>query len=147
MIYFKDVLSATNLLFLRNYYLYTVYGSQSSAYTCGLSRLKSTVKSSLDLGKQRSANFSDRASGVSMIVSKELLEAISVKAISKNELEVEFSNQTKKIINLDFLVQNPPPVFVKLQDESQFRKVTVNMVGGISWDCGADLSADYLFSK
>lgn len=84
---------------------------------------------------------------ISMIIAKEILEVLEVKAVSKTELEIVFNNQIQKTVNLNFLVQNPPPVFIKLQDEQQFKKVTVNMVGGVSWDCGADLSADYLFSK
>ncbi len=82
-----------------------------------------------------------------MIIAKEILEVLEVKAVSRNELAVTFNNDIEKIISLNSLIQNPPPMFMKLQDEQQFKKVTVNMVGGISWDCGADLSADYLFSK
>jgi hypothetical protein len=80
-------------------------------------------------------------------MSNDILEVLEVNAVSKNELAITFNNNIEKIVNLNSLIKNPPPVFIKLKDELQFQKVTVNMVGGVSWECGADLSADFLFSK
>ena len=60
------------------------------------------------------------------------------------ELNVRFTNGQQKRVDLSSLVCNPPPVFSSLSDKSEFRKVSVNPVGGIQWECGADLSAEYL---
>lgn len=75
---------------------------------------------------------------------KEYLEVINVEAIDHETLLVEFSDGEKKKVSLANLIKSPPPVFVKLQTVEEFKKVKINPVGGISWDCGADLSAEYL---
>jgi hypothetical protein len=75
---------------------------------------------------------------------KEYLEVIGVEAIDHETLMVEFSDGEKKEVSLSDLIKSPPPVFIKLQAVEEFKKVKINPVGGISWDCGADLSAEYL---
>ena len=75
---------------------------------------------------------------------KEYLEVVNVEALDNETLMVEFSDGEKKKVSLAKLIKSPPPVFVKLQVVEEFKKVKVNPVGGISWDCGADLSAEYL---
>ena len=79
-----------------------------------------------------------------MIVGAELLEVETVIAEDGNILTVTFSNGTKKKLDLSSLLKHPPPVFEMLRDKNEFKKVSVNPVGGIQWECGADLSADYL---
>lgn len=81
-----------------------------------------------------------------MISGAELLEVESVIVEKDFLLSVTFSNGQKKTVDLSNLLKNPPPVFSALRDENEFRKVSVNPVGGIQWDCGADLSADFLFA-
>jgi len=79
-----------------------------------------------------------------MVDGAELIEVESVVAENDHVLFVEFSNGHKKKVDLANLLKNPPPVFSKLRDANEFKKVSVNIVGGIQWDCGADLSAEYL---
>jgi len=81
-----------------------------------------------------------------MVIGAELLEVGSVEPQDMYHLLVTFSTGKKKIVDLSLLLQNPPPVFVRLQDAEEFRKVSVNAVGGVEWACGADLSADYLLA-
>lgn len=81
-----------------------------------------------------------------MISGAELIEVESVSVEKDFVLEVVFNNGLKKKVDLSGLLKNPPPVFSSLRDQSEFKKVSVNPVGGIQWQCGADLSADYLFA-
>ena len=79
-----------------------------------------------------------------METAKKILEVIHLEVIDFETLMVEFSDGEKKQVNLTHLISSPPPVFIKLKSFEEFKKVKINPVGGISWDCGADLSADYL---
>ena len=79
-----------------------------------------------------------------MITGSELLEVESVVAEENHVLNIQFNNGQKKKVDLSTLLKNPPPVFSNLRDINEFKKVSVNPVGGIQWDCGADLSAEYL---
>lgn len=79
-----------------------------------------------------------------MITGEELIEVESVTAEENHVLNVQFNNGQKKKIDLSPLLRNPPPVFASLREISEFKKVSVNPVGGIQWACGADLSAEYL---
>ena len=81
-----------------------------------------------------------------MITGAELVEVESVIAEENHILTVQFSNGQKRKVDLSSLMKNPPPVFEKLCDVSEFRKVSVNPVGGVQWECGVDLSAEYLLS-
>ncbi len=81
-----------------------------------------------------------------MIEGTALIEVESVVAEKNNILVVHFNNKRKKQIDLSELLKNPPPVFAALLDQNEFKKVSVNPVGGIQWECGADLSAEYLLS-
>ncbi len=81
-----------------------------------------------------------------MIEGAEMIEVESVMAESDFLLNIQFTNGKNKKVDLSLLLKNPPPVFTKLRDKDEFKKVTVNIVGGVQWECGADLSADYLLS-
>ncbi len=81
-----------------------------------------------------------------MIFGDELIEVESVKHERNFILIIQFSNGQSKQVDLSNLLKNPPPVFLKLKDEIEFRKVSVNPVGGIQWACGADLSAEFLLA-
>ena len=81
-----------------------------------------------------------------MMMSLNYLEVVEVAALDDRRLSVRFNDGVTKEVDLTFLVETPPPVFVKLKIEDEFEKVGINPVGGISWSCGADLSAEYLRS-
>lgn len=81
-----------------------------------------------------------------MIEGSELIEVESVIAENNYILIVKFNNGHTKKIDFSNLLKNPPPVFVELKNANEFKKVSVNPVGGIQWQCGADLSAEYLLS-
>ena len=81
-----------------------------------------------------------------MHIDSELFEVNAVEPKEGHILLVAFSDGQQKTIDLSSLLQSPPPVFIPLQDATEFQKVSVNPVGGIQWECGADLSADYLLS-
>jgi hypothetical protein len=79
-----------------------------------------------------------------MILGSELIEVESIKIVSYGKINLKFSNGTSKDVDLIKLLKSPPPVFLKLEDEAEFRKISINPVGGIQWECGADLSAEFL---
>lgn len=81
-----------------------------------------------------------------MYEASEYLEIISVKILDNHRLSIKFSDGIMKEVNLAQLIKNPPPVFVELKNEEEFKTACINPVGGISWSCGADLSAEYLRS-
>jgi Protein of unknown function (DUF2442) len=81
-----------------------------------------------------------------MISGAELVVVDFVTAEENQVLNVGFSNGQVKKVDLSTLLNNPPPVFAVLTQKNEFKKVSVNPVGGIQWDCGADLSADYLLN-
>ena len=81
-----------------------------------------------------------------MISGGDLIEVESVVAEKNFELNIRFNSGQQKTVDLSLLLKNPPPVFAPLRDVNEFKKVSVNPVGGIQWDCGADLSAEYLLS-
>ncbi len=81
-----------------------------------------------------------------MISGADLIEVESVSVEKDFVLLIVFSNGQKKRVDLSNLLKNPPPVFSSLCDQNEFKKVSVNPVGGIQWDCGADLSADFLLA-
>ena len=95
-------------------------------------------------GKKWQASLSHFTIGVAMISGKALLEVTAVKVEKKYTLVVHFSNGKKRRIDLSPLMSAPPPVFIKLLNAKEFKRVSVNPVGGIQWACGVDLSADYL---
>ena len=79
-----------------------------------------------------------------MITAKKYLEVTDVKHTGSSRLKIQFNDGTEREINLSALIESAPPVFQPLKDEQSFAKISVNPVGGISWECGADLSAEYL---
>ncbi len=81
-----------------------------------------------------------------MIEGADLIEVESVSVGTGYQLIVHFNNGQSRKVDLSALLKNPPPVFEDLRDQNQFKKVSVNPVGGIQWACGADLSADYLMN-
>lgn len=81
-----------------------------------------------------------------MQIAKEILEITEVTVVGTRTLKVNFNDGTEGEVRLNELLSSPPPVFHALQDEKEFMKVSINPVGGVIWDCGADLSADYLKS-
>jgi len=79
-----------------------------------------------------------------MITAKKYLEVLEVKHLGGYRLEISFNDGTNRAVDLTSLIKSSPPVFEPLKSETNFAKVTVNPVGGIVWECGADLSAEYL---
>ncbi|MBF0359378.1 MAG: DUF2442 domain-containing protein [Oligoflexia bacterium] len=81
-----------------------------------------------------------------MIIGLELIEVESVQAEDGYILNLSFTDGTNKKVNLSALMAAPPEVFIPLTRKEEFKKVSVNPVGGIEWACDTDLSADYLLS-
>lgn len=81
-----------------------------------------------------------------MIYGLDMIEVESVTTDDNFSLIIQFNNGQSKKVDLSELLKNPPPVFEPLKNPEQFKKVSVNPVGGIQWASGADLSADYLLS-
>ena len=79
-----------------------------------------------------------------MITAKNYLEVTDVNHLGGFRLKVQFNDGATKEIDLSALMKTPPPVFQPLKDEKVFARVSVSPVGGICWECGADLSAEYL---
>lgn len=79
-----------------------------------------------------------------MQTAKDLLEIVSVEVVENYCLSIVFSDGITKKVDLSLLIKSAPPVFEPLKNINEFKKISVNPIGGISWDCGADLSADYL---
>ena len=91
-------------------------------------------------------DLSSASIGINMHKAADYLEVIEIKVLDGQRLFIKFSDGMAKEVSLAMLLENPPPVFIKLKDEEEFRKVNINPVGGVSWSCGADLSAEYLRS-
>ena len=79
-----------------------------------------------------------------MQIANEIIEIVELRAIPPSHLYVRFSDDEEKEIDLSHLIGSPPPIFVPLKISEEFVKVGINVVGGVSWHCGADLSAAYL---
>lgn len=101
---------------------------------------------SLGASEQRAPGVSCIAFGIGekMITAKKYLEVTDVKHTSGFRLKIQFNDGTSKEVDLSALLKTPPPVFEPLRDEKTFAKIFVSPVGGIYWECGADLSAEYL---
>ena len=74
------------------------------------------------------------------------LEVVEIKVLDSQRLSIKFNDGVVRKISLAPLIKSPPPVFIKLKKEEEFKTARINPVGGISWSCGADLSAEYLRS-
>jgi hypothetical protein len=79
-----------------------------------------------------------------MHIAKDILEVLNVEVLDNFSLQLQFNDGTSKTVSLRSLIQNAPPMFEPLKQNHEFKTVNVNPVGGVSWNCGADLSADYL---
>ena len=79
-----------------------------------------------------------------MKIAEDIIEVVELKVTGPSQLHVRFNNDEEKEVDLSDLVLSPPPVFAPLQNAKEFERVGINVVGGVSWDCGADLSARYL---
>jgi hypothetical protein len=71
-------------------------------------------------------------------------EVIDLKYISGHRLQIFFNDGSQRNVDLSDLMKNPPQVFVTLKDPANFAKVSISAVGGIEWENGADLSAEFL---
>jgi hypothetical protein len=72
-------------------------------------------------------------------------KVIRLSALSGYRIYVEFEDGTAGEIDLGDRLFGP--VFEPLQDESEFRKVTVDEFGAVAWPCGADLVPDTLYRR
>lgn len=79
-----------------------------------------------------------------MITAKKYLEVTDVRVTGGFCLKVQFNDGTTRDVDLSVLMEAAPPVFLPLKDAKAFAKISLNSVGGIAWECGADLSAEYL---
>jgi hypothetical protein len=75
---------------------------------------------------------------------KKYIEIIEVKYIENYKLDITFNDGLRKIIDLTNFLNKPTDVFKPLKNLSEFSKVSINAVGGLSWKCGADLAAEFL---
>ena len=72
------------------------------------------------------------------------LHVKSVRYLRDYELQLEFSNGTARIVNLENELRGE--VFEPLRDRELFRAVAVNPeTGTIEWPNGADLAPEFLF--
>ena len=73
------------------------------------------------------------------------MKTITVKYIKDYLLEVKFSNNKIKTIDLrDFLFESTNPMTTQFRDMNLFKKVRVEF-GHLSWNGEMDLSADFLY--
>ena len=79
-----------------------------------------------------------------VVVGKEYFEIVKCFYKDSYVLEVTFSDGTSAVVDLSEFLNNPPPVFTALKDKIEFSKVTINPVGGIAWENGADLGAEFI---
>ena len=79
-----------------------------------------------------------------MQTAKDIVEVVELRVLEPFRLYVRFSDDEEKEVDLSHLTVRPPPVFEALLNPEEFQCVDINVVGGISWRCGADLSANYL---
>jgi len=68
-----------------------------------------------------------------------------VSALGGYRVYVEFEDGTAGQIDLSDRLFGP--VFERLRDESEFRKVAVDEFGAVAWPCRADLAPDALYRR
>ncbi len=69
-------------------------------------------------------------------------EIIKIKQTGNFKLLFIFNDETQREIDFYRYLLNNAGVFKPLRSKKEFQKYKVDMAGGISWDCGADLSAE-----
>ncbi len=79
-----------------------------------------------------------------MITAKKYFEVVDLKYLGGHRLRVAFNDGTQRDVDLSDLMGSPPPVFSALKDPVNFAKVSISPVGGIEWENGADLGAEFL---
>ena len=77
---------------------------------------------------------------------KKYIEITKINYIKEFQLEICFNNDSNKIIDLEQYINHSGGVFKQLQNTDQFKKFKIDMAGGISWECGADLAPDMLIN-
>ncbi len=69
-------------------------------------------------------------------------EIVKIKKTGDYKLLFIFNDETQREIDFyKYLLKNSG-VFKPLKSKKEFRKYKIDMAGGISWECGADLSAE-----
>ena len=75
---------------------------------------------------------------------KEYLFIVAIRNLGNFRLALTFSDGARRQIDFLGFLKSPPDVFRKLRDRREFSRVSINPVGGLGWECGADLCADVL---
>lgn len=75
---------------------------------------------------------------------KNYLSLVSVRNLGHYRLALTFSDGTRRQVDFTEFLKSPPEVFNKLCQRREFSRVSINPVGGLGWECGADLCADVL---
>ncbi|MBN1960188.1 MAG: DUF2442 domain-containing protein [Deltaproteobacteria bacterium] len=76
---------------------------------------------------------------------KSYIEIIDVNQIGDYSLCFTFNDQNKKTVDFyNYIKKNSKGVFSKLLDKKHFKQFKIDMAGGISWSCGADLAPDMI---
>lgn len=68
-----------------------------------------------------------------------------VKILDGYNVSLQFSDGTKKIVDLDPYLHGP--VFRAVRRMGVFRKVVIDEFGGLAWPNGADLCPDALYEN
>lgn len=76
---------------------------------------------------------------------KKYIEITKVKQVDDFTLLLTFNGNESKQIDFGKLLKGKSGVFEPLKDKAEFKKCSIDMAGGVSWDCGADLAADMLY--
>jgi hypothetical protein len=79
-----------------------------------------------------------------MISAKNYFEVTGLQHLGGYRLRVKFNDGTQREIDLSGFFRTPPPVFAALKDPLMFEKIEISPVGGVCWDNGADLGAEFL---
>lgn len=79
-----------------------------------------------------------------MLTAKKYFEVIDLKYVGGHRLHISFNDGTQREVDLSDLMSAPPPVFTALKDPTNFAKVSISPVGGVEWENGADLGAEFL---
>lgn len=75
---------------------------------------------------------------------KKYIEITKVRQLEDYFLELTFNNELNKII--DFRPIFKTKNYVILKNKNEFKKVRIDMAGGLVWDCGVDIAPDVLIN-
>ncbi|MFH1728196.1 MAG: DUF2442 domain-containing protein [Pseudomonadota bacterium] len=78
---------------------------------------------------------------------KDYVEIVKIQKKGGYKLLFYFNDSSKRLIDFSEFLNKSVGVFSIIKNKNEFTKFKIDMAGGISWECGADLCAEALIDK